>query len=121
MITVANTRPKIDILAKLAYKYKLYNDDGLLQNWYHWHSYIDVIGVYRVGNSLVGSAVILKKIVDAEDNYRVNLGVWVHPTFRRKGIGSQLVKTVKKYTMQDLYAFTKGYRSQFFDGVLSCV
>lgn len=118
MIIVGQSAQKIKLMSKLALKYKLFTQAGILQSWYNNPLEIELILLYKFGNLFCGVAALSKNLHIAGNRKCVNFCIFVNPIFRRKGVGTELTNKMKTLTDKELLFYNVGYRKQFFERVL---
>ena len=78
-----------------AYNNRMYLEDGAMLAWYErgqkQPSLVRTIVIAYDGSKIVAVAMLLSRLL-----WNTNVGVYVHPRYRRKGIATKLIKQLRK-------------------------
>lgn len=90
MITIYDKDEEIKEVVNDIHKQQIIlHNFGSMLNWWHNPETIKTLAIAEVNNEKVGAVIVTK------DDYIYNIGVYVNPSHRKKGIGGKLLQSIK--------------------------
>lgn len=94
----ARSPKRIEKFAKLVQKYGLHLEGGMMYYW-TWRHNIKNIKALTIVTSIQGGTPIAAGILNKNDG-DINTGIFVTPPYRRRGIGSEILKRLQTPDIQ---------------------
>jgi GNAT superfamily N-acetyltransferase len=95
IIKVIKNKEEIEKYSKYLIKHRLYVNGYTFRSWLENYDIIKLLVIYYNDKNIpVGLSILIND--DKEDDL-LNCGVYVKPKYRNMGIGSKLMRVVKKY------------------------
>lgn len=116
MLLLRDNLEEISYYSSLCLRAKLYYKHGLLEEIYSSPSLISHLGVYLAGHNnqtILGAGVVLHdEMLSATGP--INTGVYVSRPWRKKGIGSQIMRGLQSVAGKELkYSTERGVKAFF--------
>ena len=120
-IDITSIRPgeKMKPLADIIFRDKLYLADGSMLRWSRKLSDVKDIFIASIGETNIGALILLNAPKNEYPGVKINIGVYVKSSFRRQGIGTQLVEASRlKYPDFQIYPWKENNHTiKFYDSL----
>ncbi len=99
MIKISLRTKNLKTISEILLSKEIHNC-GMMLEWYReevwdYKSIIKAISLAYSGREIIGACVLINE--PEWDNQEFNIGVYIKPDFRRRGIGRRLVERIKKF------------------------